>query len=345
MDVALDPAGPAQTQMDADDVIARYLADASTAWSLGTFGALAEFIRTPDEPAEVSACRAATDRGVLRVEPRPAARLLAYETVTRRRSTWAQGVLVCLPAADAAMAARDVLTEVGRDGAADRPQDRDAVLFDLGLGIPHIDACVRTADADLIAALRTGCGRSIFAADSPALGPLLAASPTRVFASRLGRIEVHQAIPSPNAGAATPEGPHTHVLPKLLARKRVAGAGIPVPRGMLPCLAFYPANPATHPDGTARPFDADLHLAFQDLLARYGDRRYVAEKARAHAAVRAGTDPAAYDAPKSRLGRAGLRIALRQLGHTEPATPGLDAWRRRFDPARKAGRDTDDGHG
>ena len=41
---------------------------------------------------------------------------------------------------------------------------------------------------------------------------ILAASPHRVFVSRVGRIEVFQAIPSANG--KSPEGPHTHVLPK-----------------------------------------------------------------------------------------------------------------------------------
>jgi hypothetical protein len=71
-----------------------------------------------------------------------------------------------------------------------RAADRSAVLFDLGLGALQIDACVRSADPEVIAALRDSEGRSIFAAGNGATGVILASNPHRVFISRIGRIEV-----------------------------------------------------------------------------------------------------------------------------------------------------------
>ena len=50
------------------------------------------------------------------------------------------------------------------------------------------------------------------------MGMILAANPHRVFISRLGRIEVYQPIPPPSG--KSPEGPHTHVLPRLLQSRR-----------------------------------------------------------------------------------------------------------------------------
>ena len=43
-------------------------------------------------------------------------------------------------------------------------------------------------------------------------------SPHRVFCCRMGRVEVYQPIPAPDG--KSPEGPHTHVLPRLLAHGR-----------------------------------------------------------------------------------------------------------------------------
>ena len=110
---------------------------------------------------------------------------------------------------------RTVLTALGADADALREQDRDAMLFDLGLGALQADLCIRVSDPDVAAALRAHAGRALFEPGNPAMGMILAASPHRVFVSRIGRIEVFQPIPA--ADGKSPEGPHTHVLPKLLA--------------------------------------------------------------------------------------------------------------------------------
>jgi hypothetical protein len=44
------------------------------------------------------------------------------------------------------MSGRQVFTEIGADGGALRAEDRDGVLFDLGLGTLQVDACVRVGD-------------------------------------------------------------------------------------------------------------------------------------------------------------------------------------------------------
>src|SRR5262247_133988 len=53
---------------DLDTVLRRYLADPTASWGLGTFGAVAEFHRTADEPASIdtgATLQVVTQRGAL----------------------------------------------------------------------------------------------------------------------------------------------------------------------------------------------------------------------------------------------------------------------------------------
>ena len=178
------------------DFLAGQLADVEVGWSLGTFGAIAEFTRDADETVALDrsddAVSAVTARGGICIKTRADLRAIASESLTP--SAWNQRVALCLPEAACAMSARTVLTEVGLDGNALRADDRSASLFDLGLGAMQIDACVRSADPDVVAALRDCVGRSVFAAGNDAMRVILAANPHRVFISRIGRIEVFQPI-------------------------------------------------------------------------------------------------------------------------------------------------------
>ena len=163
------------------------------------------------------------------------------------------------------MGGRAVLTELGADTGALRASDRDSILFDLGLGAPHADFCVRIDDDDTAAQLRRHAGRAVFETGNPAMGLILGANPHRVFISRLGRIEVYQPIPP--ASGRSPEGPHTHVLPKLLKNGRTHPATEPIPEGWVPCAHLYPPHPARDGSGEARPFDPARHDAFQSMIA------------------------------------------------------------------------------
>src|SRR3954466_4526863 len=123
------------------DLISSQLADPNAQWSLGTFGAIAEFMRDADEPAEIlqteETSSVVTPRGGIRIVARPGLRPIAFETITTQ--AWSQRVAFCLPEAESAMNRRTVLTELGPDPEALRPQDRDAVRFDLGLGAAQVD--------------------------------------------------------------------------------------------------------------------------------------------------------------------------------------------------------------
>jgi hypothetical protein len=268
---------------------------------------------------------AVTARGGIAIRAEIRNRPFASESVTK--SGWSQRIALCLPEDCCAMNRRTLLSELGADGEALRSEDRESVLFDLGLGALQADFCVRIDDRDTAARLREHTGRAVFEPGNPAMGVILAANPHRVFVSRLGRIEVYQPIPP--ASGKSPEGPHTHVLPKLLNSKRTHPATEPVPVGWIPCAHLYPANPARDAQGTPRPFDAARHDAFQRMIEAFGDPESLAIKRRVAAAVAAGEPPS--DMARDRHSRAGIRIALRQLKAAGHPPPILTAWLASFD--------------
>jgi hypothetical protein len=308
------------------DMLAGQLADSKAGWSMGTFGAIAEFTRDDDEAASLDrtgdAISVVTARGGLRLQADPGLRPIASETPTKE--SWSHRIALCLPQADCAMSRRDVLSEIGPDREALRMQDRDGILFDLGLSTLQVDVCIRSPDADLTAALRNYAGRPIFAPDNDAMRLILAANPHRVFVSRIGRAEVFQPIPPP--GGVSPDGPHTHLLPKLLAHGRTHAATEPLPDGWVPCAHLYPPHPLHDQHGRPRPFRSDAHTAFQALLDRHGDPASVDLKRQVVEAVSAGRAPAALQLPDDRAARAVIRVALRQLQAISAVSDALPAW-------------------
>jgi hypothetical protein len=318
------------------DFLAGQLADIETGWSVGTFGAIAEFTRDRGEPAELhqtcDTISVVTSRGGLCIVPRPDLRPIATESPTTE--SWSHRVALCLPHESCAMSGRKVLTEIGEDGGALRSWDRDSVLFDLGLGSLQIDACVRSNDPDVVAALRSRVGKSVFAPGNDAMRMILSANPHRVFVSRIGRAEVFQPIPPP--GGNSPDGPHTHVLPKLLAHGRTHAATEPLPEGWIPCAHLYPAHPLRDQLGQKRAFVRAHHTAFQALLGRYGVPELLALKQKVVDSMTAGRTPETTAFPNDRFARTTVRVALRQMLTVEPLSPVLTAWLSvydRLDPA------------
>ncbi len=324
------------------DGLAEQLADAETTWSLGTFGAIAEFVRDADELValhrEAGAISAVTARGGVRIEAHRELRLVASESLTSE--SWNQRVALCLPHGASRMGQRIVISEIGPDRDALRPEDRAAILFDLGLGAVQVDCCVRSGDPAFIGALRADEGKPLFETEGSAMRAILAAQPHRVFVSRIGRIEVFQPIPPPEG--RSPEGPHTHVMPKLLRGGRTHAATEPIPAGFVPCAHFYPPNPLRDSLGRCRPFQPERHAAFQKLLARYGTPELIDIKRRVVDAVTAGEPPAAISPPADRFGRSAVRITLRQLRASEHAAPALPAWLAAHDAVKRRGAHDDE---
>lgn len=313
-------------------LVAEHLANADTQWSLGTFGGIAEFSRDRDEDASVTLngeLSAVTARGGVRITPNADVRPFASESISKLG--WNHRVALCLPEAASAMSGRTALTELGADADALQPQHRDGILFDLGLGARQADLCIRVTDAAVADDLRQWTGRSLFEPANQAMAVILRASPHRVFMSRVGRVEVYQ--PIPHASGRSPDGPHTHVLPKLLQHRRTHPAAEPIPEGWVPCAHLYPAHPIKDGFGHAKDFDAGLHEGFQAILSEYGDDEAVRLKQHVAALVREGREPFGKDDVKGRSFRTSVRVALRQLKASGYTSPALGAWLLAFEPA------------
>ncbi|GAA4673057.1 hypothetical protein GCM10023215_00530 [Pseudonocardia yuanmonensis] len=304
--------------VDAQGLGRELLGDPATGWSMGPPGAIAEFARDPDEPAETGATSVVTPRGGILLDPPPDVVPVAYETPAGGGLHWTQAVALCLPHERARRAARTSITLLGPDVDALRPGDRGAVLVDLGLGTPTVDACVRTEDRELLALLAAHAGRPLFA--TPVGAELVARSPDRVFLTAVGRVEVHAPIPPP--GGRSPLGPHTHLLPHLLGRG--PAPTVPIPGGHVAVAHAYPAHPAADHLGRPHAFEADRLARFDALLGLAGDPRLAALKDTVRTAVRAGREP--LDLPEDPAARAAVAVALRQLAHTDGPTP--PAWTR-----------------
>jgi len=307
-------------------------------WSIATFGAIAEFSRAPGEAGEVIAegptgtegFRIVTPRGGLRYQHFPHAKIIAYEGLSKDPRLWSQGISLCLPERDPQIASAYALTEAGPDVEAFHERDRTHVMFDIGLGAPHIVACVRTSDVGLATVLRGHAGHSLFEGEGEALHAIHAHNPDRVFTSPLGRIEV--ATPIAHANGETATGPHTHVLPELLTTGRTHAATMPVPDGYLPCMNIFPPNPARDERGDARPFDVHDHTVFQEILAEYGIPAANAIKHQVINAVIDGHGPGHIPPPESRIERTALRVTLRQLRYTTGHSPALARWIATYEP-------------
>lgn len=333
--------------MAADDVtslIRDELAMVTTQWNLGTFGAIAEFLRDPDEPVDLgdgpNRLFSVTNRGGIGFDDLSQVRLLASETAVGQG--WSHRIALCLPEAACAMNRRSVLTELGPDEAALRSQDRAGILFDMGLGTLQVDICIRSGDPTLIATLRSVAGRSLFEAGNPAMAAIVAAGPHRVFIARPGRCEVYQPIPP--ADGRSPEGPHTHVLPQLLRKGRTHAATEPVPDGWVPFAHLVPAHPLKDAMARPRPWDRAAHERFQALLATAGDPELTALKRTLLEAIHTGSDPATFRDPANKFARHTLRVTLRQLRAGSPL-PGLSRWLEAFDRQEPASEDGADAYG
>ena len=310
-----------------------HLQDRASSWSIGADGAIAEFHWLPgDDPGNNSEdLRVVTDAGGLLLELRDDVVAHAYQGLSRHPDRWLQGIALCLPWRRARRRGRQLLTELGRDRSAMRAADRQAVLFDLGLGLPYVDACVRSASPELLKALRSYCGRSLLEAGNRIMPAIIEASPQRVFVSRLGRLEVYQRIGSAQHHPPTPQGPHTHVLPQLLGARRTHAGHNEAPAYYRACATLYPKHPLVDNLGNPTAYDREAHGHFTALMERWGDPAFLAEKRRARRAMRAGLDPRRYRPPADARTRLALRIAIRELAHQMDDPDIIEPWRSRFD--------------
>ena len=287
------------------DLIADLAEDPANGWSIGSFGAIGEFVRDPDEAAEIrrsyERIEVVTARGGLRVV---AADLqgVAWDSLSKDGETWGHALAFCAPVAERA---GRVVHALGPDHAALRPEDRAAELFDLGVACGCVTMAARTADAALIAALRAAEGQPLLSVPG-IMAAVLKAQPHRVLLSPAGRIEVFQPIPP--ADGKSPIGPHTHLLPKLIAKDRPHSANTPVPEGWQSALSMHPKSPWRTMLGERHPFEPATDAAFRPLLDRFG----LSEDRRIERDLVAALDGGSFAWPESRRGRHKARIVLRR---------------------------------
>jgi hypothetical protein len=310
---------------DVTQLVLQHLVSPDSGWSMGTRGALAEFVWDTDEPVSTGRSEVVSSRGGIRLALPESTIAVAYETPAGPNTHWNHGVALCLPTSEARRATRGVITELGADTDSLRETDRDDVLFDLGLCTPSVDVCVRTSDPSLLRLLRSALGQPLF--DSAIVGELVAASPHRVLCTAVGRIEVYANIPP--ADGRSPDGPHTHLLPHLLRENRTHPPTVPIPIGYAPVAYLYPPSPIQDNAGRPIPFDHRRFDDFQRVLRTFGDGELVTWKDIIVAAIRAGRSPDEVAAPTSPSARAVEAVALRQLVHLTGDSQALAGWRGR----------------
>lgn len=318
---------------DLSAVLEAALTDEDSGWSMGSFGAICEFHHVEGDPPSqiLPGCGIVNPRGGFRLDRLEGARAVVWEETSPRPDRWRQSLAICLPAAEAAMAGRSGLTELGPDREALRPEDREAILFDLGLSLPQVDYCIRTADPELLAVLRKGEGLSVFDPANPAMPAILPRHPPRLAITKIGRMEVFQKIGGPDTGGVSPIGPHTHLLPQLMRSGRTHSANTPIPEGWTPVAGFHPASPVMDRLGEDRAFDRARFEAFQRLLEAWGDPESLALKRRVRAALEAGIPPGDLPPPSGRFAKAALRVALRQAARLGGGSETLALWRQAYD--------------
>ncbi|TGD95793.1 DUF6925 family protein [Methylobacterium nonmethylotrophicum] len=271
-------------------VLHRALADPDAAWSLGGYGAGATFRRGAAEPV-ASPCGGrpglVTPRGALVLGGAEGLVPVAYETALGR-DDWSQALALCRPLAALPPCPVPAVSEIGPDREAARAQDRDGVLFCLGLPLRQARILARVR-GDAVGLLRAACGRP---ADAALWERLPGLGATLVAAHGCDRIEV--VLPD------APPGPRAHWFDKLLRLGRLHAATAPIPAGLAPVIHLHPPHPVMEGG-----YDPGRHAAFQDLLARWGDPALAALKRR----LLAGE---AVAIPDARPARAVARVALAQ---------------------------------
>jgi hypothetical protein len=329
--------------IDTPSDIIRFLAgaieDHRNAWSIGTFGAIGEFGWDSDEPCErdggTNTLRIVSSRGGLQLAPCESLQVVAYDTLSGDGETWGNAVAFSLPMPP--LSRELCVRRLGPDTNALRAGERDQILFDLGVGMGHVRMCIRTREPQLIAALDAIEGHPLLCPQGGTAGELIRKlSPTRVMLSPAGRIEVYSPIPLPDG--KSPDGPHTHLLPKLIANGRTHSANAPIPIGLQPVLMLHPRSPWREADGKRTPYDAALDRSFDDILSAYGLAEDRGVRTAVEKAVDSGMAPEKFPVPGTRRGRIQLRITLRRIAQRRGIHAVAD-WQAHFDPSSQ---DNDD---
>ena len=277
------------------------MSDPETSWRIGE---QAIFTRGKEEEVEISLDNTGglivANTGAVRISTTVMTRLIPAEALTA--DFWVQAGLLCLSEGEAGMSKRTVVTELGNDMMAAQPKGHLGTLFDIGLGGPNVDLCLRTADKRLCALMRKQKGAIFNSKDSELSEAIAEFGVDYVAMSRLGRIESFDC-------RSTPKRP----------------LGLRPPAGYTICMAFEPPRP--QPDG---PFDEATFGAFRILYGIFADPKLVRLKQALCAAVRDGAKPETIAAATPEA-KTAVAVLLRQLAARNGRSKILTRWQAVFD--------------
>jgi predicted Fe-S protein YdhL (DUF1289 family) len=213
-------------------------------WAVGCYGAVAEFRMAPGEPADIGTAgaivAARTRRGALRLRIGERVRALALYEQPGRPDL--RAVILVLPRNRAEIPVAASLAALGPDRHAILPAERQQALYDLGLGRSTLRFCIRTAEPGLVGALDDAVGQAFPGSLQTIAAKVAQANPVRVVETAMARAEVRTPIPA--AGGASPDGPHTHLLPELLAQGHEIAPDLEWPTAYAAGAIFYPDGAA-----------------------------------------------------------------------------------------------------
>lgn len=222
------------------EFVAETLSQRSGTWVVGCYGATAEFVCHHNELCDVSVTgetiTAISDRGALQLTIGEQVRALRLRAGQSGRGY--RAIFLVVVKARATLPVATSLTPLGRDEGAIRPECRNDIWFDLGLGRADLRFCVRASATDLLDTLNHASGLPLSDVLQAAGATIVKHSPARVVESPLGRAEIYTPVPPP--GGRSPDGPHTHLLPGHLATGRTTPPCIDLPPVYALGATFYP---------------------------------------------------------------------------------------------------------
>lgn len=317
------------------DLLTTLAMDRANRWSVGTFGAIGEFLCDAEELAEIDhkidAYAITTQRGGMRISPSANLIPIAWDILSADGQSWHHELAFCVACPEITSG---MITPLGSDRGAIRVQDRGDQLFDLGVGAGAVRMCVRTSDAALIEVMTRARGADLLSSPE-VVRAIMDAQPHRVMLSPAARIEVYQPIPL--SEGVSPTGPHTHLLPKLIAAKRTHCATAPIPSGLQAALSMHPQSPWRTALGEPCPFDPAVDAAFAPLLVQFGLDDDASVEAALNALIDAGAAPEFCAWPETRRGRAKARIVLRRMAAA--GDERVRVWRAIYDRAGHSAED------
>ena len=214
--------------------LVRLAREPKTRWSIGVYGAVAEFATRIDATPMIEVGDGSLvlrdAGGAMRLHPPPGTRI--FELVGASRKV--ERLVLALHRSRLRGTPASGVTELGADEDAIEPACKNEQLFDLGLSRSIIRFCVRTGEPALVAALQRANGLDTLDPAHGLVPTLLASFPDRVLISPIGRIEVSG--PIIRSGH---EGPHTHLLPDLLAYGRELEPGFALPEGYAAGVSIF----------------------------------------------------------------------------------------------------------